>query len=386
MAAPRHTQDVRQQFRRGSGRDAASASERLLLHLVRKAGVLSRADLTRACGFSGPGAKTLIDGLVERGLLRLGPAEVKGRGQPSATISLAPRYAYSIGLSVMVDCHRLTLMDFAGRVVAERFDAAFPNRLESVARHAKRDIHRMLTKAKVAQDQVFGIGLSMTGPFVADGSRVNPPLSMPDEWATTELDRYFAAALGHPVWMDNDANCAATAEALFGVGRRVDSFVYLHFTDGFGGGVIHDGKLLRGSHGNAGEFGRLFAMTALKRPTLEGLRERLLAAGHALPDLHTMLEAYDPTWPEIDAWIDSVREGLTLVVAAITALFDPALIVLGARLPSDLATRLAATVRFEAAPRRGMSTPNPAVVCSDVPANATGMGAAFLPLKEHFFL
>jgi predicted NBD/HSP70 family sugar kinase len=386
MTARSPTQELRARFRRGHGDAAASPSERLMLDLVRKAGVISRADLIRACGFSGPGAKALIDGLVQRGLLQLGPAQVKGRGQPSATVSLVADYAYGIGLSVMVDGYSLTLMDFSGHVVGQRFEGAFPMRLATVARHAKRDIARLLTRAHVDPERVFGIGLGMTGAFVAERSRVNPPLSMPDEWAATELGGYFAEALGHPVWMDNDANCAATAEALFGVGRRVSSFVYLHFTDGFGGGVVLDGKLVRGSHGNAGELGRLFAMVPLQRPTLESLREGLVASGHALPDLHTMLAAYDPAWPEIDDWLAGVREGLTLVVSAITAIFDPELIVLGDRLPSDLAQRLAATVRFEENPRRAMAAPNPGLVRGEVQSNAAGLGAAMLPFKEHFFV
>src|SRR5438093_1560188 len=59
-------------FRNGSP-DVASPSERLVLDLVRRSGTMSRADLTRACGLSSPGAKALIDSLVARGLLQLGP-------------------------------------------------------------------------------------------------------------------------------------------------------------------------------------------------------------------------------------------------------------------------------------------------------------------------
>ncbi len=382
-APPTH---VRQRFLRNDGTQTASASERLILDLVRRAGAMSRADLTRACGFSVPGAKALIDSLVERRLLKLGPAATRGRGQPSATVSLVPEFAYCLGLSIMVDGYSLALMDFSGRVMLERFEPSFPLELEQVATKARIQVGDMVRAAGIDPGALFGIGLSMTGPFVGRGSRVNPPLSMPAEWATAELDRFFAERLGHPVWMDNDANCAATAESLFGVGRTARNFVYLHFTDGFGGGVVLDGKIMRGAHGNAGELGRIFALTGMARPTLETLHRSLVAAGHDLPDLNSMIARYDPAWPQIDHWLDSVRSSVSVTVAAIVALLDPEVIVWGARLPRDLAQRLIACVEFEQAPRRGTPAPNPVLMVAQTPANAAVVGAATLPFKEHFFL
>jgi predicted NBD/HSP70 family sugar kinase len=373
-------------FLRPHGDTVATPSERVLLDLVRKAGTLSRADLTRASGLSAPGAKTLIDGLVERALLSLGPAQVRGRGQPSAVVSLVAQHAFSVGLSIMVDGYSLSLVDLSGRVVVQRSRVAFPLKLAQATRQIARDVQTLITKAAIAQERVFGVGVGMTGPFAPGQKRVNPPLSMPEEWAAVDIAEHLSATLGHPVWMDNDANCAANAEAVFGLGRECRNFVYLHFTDGFGGGVIQDGKLVCGHHGNAGELGRLFAATGLQRPTLESLRQRLVTTGMTLPDLHSMLAAYDPTWPQIDGWIASVEHGMTLVVAAICALCDPEAIVFGERLPADLASRLAAAVRFEERPRRNMQSPGPALVASRLTGNAVALGAAMLPFKEHYFL
>lgn len=377
---------IRPRFLRdGEGR-VASDSERAMLELVRRAGTVSRADLTRASGLSVPGAKGLIDGLVERGLLRLGPPTSRGRGQPSAAVSLVPEFAHCFGLSVMVDGFSLALMDLAGTVLDRCFVPAFPLWLDFVADQVRRDIDRMLKARGLAADSVFGVGLSMTGPRTGSGTRVNPPLSLGTEWAGTELDRFFSERLQLPVWMDNDANCAALAECLFGVGREHADFVYLHFTDGFAAGLVCEGGVLRGAHGNAGEMGRLFALTGMARPTLETLRESLVAAGHALPDLHTMIDRYDPAWPQIGAWIGEVRQSITVAVAACVAMIDPGAIVFGSRLPSDLARRLIAGVEFERSPRRGTGSPNPALLVGEVMQHASTIGAAALPFKEHFFV
>jgi predicted NBD/HSP70 family sugar kinase len=375
---------VRPSFLQGQTK-VCSDSERRLLELVRRAGSPSRADLTRASGLSVPGAKGLIDGLVERGLLRLGPAVPRGRGQPSASVSLVPGFAYSVGLSIMVDGFSVAVMNFAGEQLAHRSVRCMPPDLEFAAAQVKREVAAMMTRCHIVPDTVFGIGLSMTGPRIGEGSRVNPPLALAPDWAETELDRFFSERLGLPVWMDNDANCAALAEYLFGVGRECDDFAYLHFTDGFAAGLISGGRLLRGGYGNAGELGRIFALTGLTRPTLESLRARLVASGHELPDIHTMLDRYDARWPEIEDWIGEVRQSLSVAVAATIALLDPRALVFGSRLPADLAQRLIAEVAFEKRPRRGLPSPNPVLLVGQVVEHAALAGAGMLPFKEHFF-
>jgi glucokinase len=63
--------------------------------------------------------------------------------------------------------------------------------------------------------------------------------------------------LGKPVVLDNDANVACWGEFVAGAGRDVDDMVFFTLGTGIGGGIISDGKLLRGSSGNAAELGHI---------------------------------------------------------------------------------------------------------------------------------
>ncbi len=65
-----------------------------------------------------------------------------------------------------------------------------------------------------------------------------------------ELGRRF----GVPVFVDNDANCAALAEAHI-VGER--NLVMLTLGTGVGGGVVIDGLTFRGAHGLGAELGHM---------------------------------------------------------------------------------------------------------------------------------
>jgi len=65
----------------------------------------------------------------------------------------------------------------------------------------------------------------------------------------------LAEALGLPVAVDNDANVAALAELVYGAGRGCDDFLLVTLGTGVGGGVVVNGKVLRGAHGFAAEIG-----------------------------------------------------------------------------------------------------------------------------------
>lgn len=62
---------------------------------------------------------------------------------------------------------------------------------------------------------------------------------------------------GIPVYIENDANCAALGEALAGSGVGKKSFVAITLGTGVGGGVILDGKVLSGCNDAGGELGHI---------------------------------------------------------------------------------------------------------------------------------
>jgi glucokinase len=57
------------------------------------------------------------------------------------------------------------------------------------------------------------------------------------------------------VILENDANAAAMGEKWVGAGKDVDSLALLTLGTGIGGGIIHNGRILHGMVGMAGEFG-----------------------------------------------------------------------------------------------------------------------------------
>ena len=63
------------------------------------------------------------------------------------------------------------------------------------------------------------------------------------------------AGIGRPIRIENDANCCALSEAKDGAGAGFSSMAFFAIATGLGGGLVNDGKIIRGAHAEAAEFG-----------------------------------------------------------------------------------------------------------------------------------
>lgn len=100
------------------------------------------------------------------------------------------------------------------------------------------------------------IGIGAPGAVLFKKGIVSYPPNLPG-WKEINLKEILQKEFKVPVIVDNDANCAALAEAKFGAGRNFKNFIYVTLSTGIGGGIIIDGKLYRGAIGAAGEVGHI---------------------------------------------------------------------------------------------------------------------------------
>ncbi len=65
------------------------------------------------------------------------------------------------------------------------------------------------------------------------------------------------AQFGLPVKVGNDVEVATLGELNFGAGRDCNNFVCIFVGTGIGSGIVHEGRILRGGSGTAGEVGHM---------------------------------------------------------------------------------------------------------------------------------
>jgi glucokinase len=102
---------------------------------------------------------------------------------------------------------------------------------------------------------VSAVGVAAAGFVDARRSTVRFAPNLP--WRDHPLRELLTARLGLRVVVENDANAAAWGEFRFGAGAETDDMVLVTVGTGIGGGIVLDGRLLRGAWGVAAEFGHV---------------------------------------------------------------------------------------------------------------------------------
>ena len=100
-----------------------------------------------------------------------------------------------------------------------------------------------------------GVGIGIPG-FIDDTSGVAVEV-VNMGWRRVEVRAVLAKRLGLPVYLDNDANVAALGEAWAGAGRGRKLALCVTLGTGVGGGIVIDGRVLRGANTMAGEIGHI---------------------------------------------------------------------------------------------------------------------------------
>ncbi len=117
---------------------------------------------------------------------------------------------------------------------------------------------RAITKGGVEHGEVVGVGIGSPGPLSHRKGLVINPGNLPC-LKDTPLRDIIAERTGIRTTLENDANAAAWGEFWAGAGKGVSDLVMFTLGTGVGGGVISEGRLLRGHFENGAELGHILA-------------------------------------------------------------------------------------------------------------------------------
>ena len=205
--------------------------------------------------------------------------------------------------------------------------------------------------AQVDGAALEGVGIALPGPVNRDGITMRAAPTIP-ELQEVSLRGPLTTAFGVPAAGDNDANACALAEARFGAGRGGRLVAYITISTGIGGGIVGEGRVLRGVTGAAGEFGHQVLLPAGGPPCDCGNTGCLeaLASGRGIARRAALAFAAEPApgGPDHGQWTaervaERARGGdmrardvwsetalyLGLGISNIINLFDPDIIILG---------------------------------------------------------
>src|SRR4051794_37908227 len=332
-------------LRPGRPRLLRAINERAVLDVLRDAAPASRAELAAATGLSKPTVAQALANLERAGLVRTAGRRTGERGRSAVLYEPDPAAAHVVGIDIGRSWVRVAVADLAGTVVARRDRRSRARSAAALVGSVAEVAHESVEEAGIAWPAVVHTVVGSPGVLDPATGRVRYAPNLPG-WTRAGLVDELRGALTPSLAVDNDTNLAALGERAYGHGRDADDFVYLSIGTGVGMGIVVGGELHRGATGAAGEVGFLpLADGALGAPGRRaaargGAAEEAAAAGGVVRTGREMgmrghLTAErifnDARAGDATALATVEREGerLAVVVAAVAAIVDPALVVLG---------------------------------------------------------
>lgn len=126
---------------------------------------------------------------------------------------------------------------------------------EDVVKRIISVVDESLAEAAVDPKKIAGIGIGAAGMVNRQRGILLAAVNIGanDLPLTEPIGKHY----GMPCKLGNDVEVATLGEMYFGAGRQCQSFVCIFVGTGIGSGIVHDGKLYRGSAGTAGEIGHM---------------------------------------------------------------------------------------------------------------------------------
>lgn len=115
-------------------------------------------------------------------------------------------------------------------------------------------IDKLVKASGFSSSDISATGIGTPGPADYKAGIITNPTNMP-AFKNVPIRQMLSDALHCPVVFDNDANVACFGEFTAGAGKGISDMVFFTLGTGIGAGIVSEGKLLRGSDGNAAELG-----------------------------------------------------------------------------------------------------------------------------------
>ncbi len=235
-----------------------------------------------------------------------------------------------------------------------------------------------------------GVGLGAPGPIdPQSGALIGATPHLP-HWKDLALRAHLEDLLAIPVAVDNDANCAALAEARLGAARGTRSSLTVTLGTGVGCGIVLEGRVVHGAFGGAGELGHLplgsgrYTCRCGVRNCVEpeasasGLVARARESGLDAPDAAAVFAAAARGEAEAVRLVDHMTDRLGALLAVAINLLNPEVVAVGggvAQAGEALFGRLRAAVERYAleSHRRGLK-----LVAAELGERAGTIGAGLM--------
>lgn len=127
------------------------------------------------------------------------------------------------------------------------------DRAEEIIRRITGSVEAVMTEERLGVRDLTGIGIGATGPLDIEEGLILECPQLP-QMHFFPIRKAIEDHFGLPVMLNNDANCFALGETLFGAAAGRENVLGFTLGTGLGCALVMDGRIVNGSTGTAAEI------------------------------------------------------------------------------------------------------------------------------------
>jgi glucokinase-like ROK family protein len=238
----------------------ALQNELHVLRFIHGKKTYSRAAMGKHLELSPASMSAIVNRLIEKGLVVEAGHVRSSLGRKPVSLAIRGDIAHIVGIDIGSFFLRVVITNMQGTILYRaQTETQISQGRKDVLERTFKLIYKAIQESGIAKESIKGIGLCHSGVIDSETGVV---LSFPRpgqmaEWKNIPLRDMLEDEFQVPCLLEDSVRAIATAEKLFGLGTELSDFVYIDVGMGVGAGMFLDGKLYRGSGGNAGEFGHI---------------------------------------------------------------------------------------------------------------------------------
>ena len=228
--------------------------KRLIISHIDLKGNTTITELSKELNTSVPKITSLVNELIEEGLLKDNGKFDSTGGRRASFYGLVAGACYFIGVDVKRFYINIGLLDFKKHLVVLK--EKVPYKLENTPDSLQQlmDIIKAFIKEQsVAKDKILGIGINLSG-------RINNTTGYSYSYFhfhEEPLAAIIQKEIGIRTFLENDSRSMAYGEFCCGEILNARNVLFVNIDYGIGLGILIDGKLYYGKSGFSGEFGHI---------------------------------------------------------------------------------------------------------------------------------
>lgn len=302
---------------------------------------LSRADIARNLSLSTPSVSSIVNVLIDSGIvIETDDENLENKvGRKPILLKLNDDCGYLLGVLISEKKLTIALANYLGEVIKKE-SFYYKDNNKKCLKFLIDSVDRLLNDQQISRNKLLSISISFPGVYDQDEHEIKfAPHS--GDWQNEPIISRLNEEYNCQIKMENNVNTAVLGEKWQGKIAKKNNAVYLKLGNGIAAGIIINGQLYRGYNSLAGEVG--FSVTDSSQ-----LKDKVTDSGSFEQRFNTdtILEKINVEFgvevseikelkgqineiPELNRYINEVNQNIKILLINLISILNPEVIVIG---------------------------------------------------------